>query len=100
LINRVPERGGWIGLSCLEASGLDVIGARVAGKIAGQPFVRSVRAAASYQASSEPRIHIGLGSHSAVEELSVTWPDGSVEAFGTRPAGANHRLVRGQGEVR
>jgi hypothetical protein len=100
LMNRVPQRGAWIGLSCVGANGVDVLGARVNGQIAGQPFVRHVRAAASYQASNEARIHIGLGSHTGVEELSVTWPDGSVEAFGSRPAGANHKLVRGQGQRR
>ena len=97
LLNRAPERGNWIGLSCVEPSGVDVLGARLEGRIAGRPFHRSVRAASSYQASNEPRIHLGLGAAESVEALRVTWPDGRVEEFGARPAGANHRLVRGSG---
>jgi hypothetical protein len=94
LINRAPARGNWIGISCASSEGADVIGARLEGTIRGKPFQRYVRAASSYQASNETRIHLGLGSADSVENLRVTWPGGQVQEFGARPAGANHRLVR------
>ena len=94
LINRAPARGNWIGLACASPEGADVIGARLEGTIRGKPFQRYVRAASSYQASNETRIHLGLGAADSVENLRVTWPGGQVQDFGARSAGANHRLVR------
>jgi hypothetical protein len=41
-----------------------------------------VRAAYSYLASNDPRVHLGLGTATRVDSLEVKWPDGTVETYG------------------
>ncbi|BDC52977.1 RNA-binding protein [Bryobacterales bacterium F-183] len=36
-------------------------------------------AASGYASSSDPRIHFGLGSKTAVKEVTITWPSGKVQ---------------------
>jgi hypothetical protein len=43
---------------------------------------RDVRAAYSYLASNDPRVHVGLGKETAVRDVRVRWPDGRRERFG------------------
>ena len=45
-----------------------------------------------------PRVHVGLGDVTRVEDVTVTWPDGSRESFGAFDAGATHALRRGAGQ--
>jgi Na+-translocating ferredoxin:NAD+ oxidoreductase RnfD subunit len=45
----------------------------------GRRFVRQVQAGSSYLSSEDPRIHFGLGSAKTVAELTVRYPDGSVQ---------------------
>jgi len=58
---------------------------------------RDVRAAYSYLASSDPRVHIGLGSETAVRDVIVRWPDGGQESFGDVAADRVTVLRRGTG---
>jgi hypothetical protein len=41
-----------------------------------------VRAAYSYLASNDPRVHVGLGQETVAREVSVLWPTGRRERFG------------------
>ena len=43
-------------------------------------------------------MHFGLGSEAEARDVRVRWPDGTVEAFGSRPAGSYHALKKGAGE--
>ncbi|MEZ6196435.1 MAG: FG-GAP-like repeat-containing protein [Planctomycetota bacterium] len=59
-------------------------------------FAREVRRQSSFQASSDPRVHFGLGSKPEVDHVEVRWPDGTREAF---PFAIDRysELVRGAG---
>ena len=61
--------------------------------------MRSVTAGFSYQSSSDPRAHFGLGAVDAVDRLVVRWPDGLEEEFPGTPVDRAIRLVRGEGEA-
>ena len=63
----------------------------------GRQITRDVRAAYSYQASNDPRVHVGLGEASQVEGVVVQWVDGTREAFGDFPADQFVTLKRGGG---
>ena len=41
--------------------------------------VREVHAGSSYLSSEDPRVHFGLGAQTAVKELIVRYPDGTVK---------------------
>jgi len=50
--------------------------------VAGRTIRRDVRAAYSYLASNDPRVHVGLGSETVLRDVSVLWPTGKRERFG------------------
>ena len=35
----------------------------------------------SYASSSDPRVHVGLGSSTSVDGVEVVWPDKTTESF-------------------
>jgi Na+-translocating ferredoxin:NAD+ oxidoreductase RnfD subunit len=53
--------------------------------------VREVHAGSSYLSSEDPRVHFGLGAQTAVKELIVRYPDGTVKI--TRDVGAVDRVL-------
>ncbi len=100
LRNRVAERGNWVGFRVLEASGRDALGAVVRLALGERRLRREVRSGYSYLAANDPRVHVGLGSADAVEDVEVQWVDGSRESFGRAAAGAWRTLRRGEGQAR
>ncbi len=97
LRNALSARGGWARLRVLDARGADALGARVRLVVAGSARTAVVRSAYSYDAASDPALHVGLGDAPAIERAEVTWVGGAREAFGPLAAGATHELRRGQG---
>jgi len=98
LLNRVPQRGSWVILDVRDAG--PAFGARLEVRSGDATRHLAVQAAESYQAASDARVHVGLGSQRSVDAVLVTWPDGSREEFGPLDVGAVHRLQRGSGSPR
>ena len=59
---------------------------------------RDVRAASSYLASNDPRVHVGLGGETMVRNVIVKWPNGVTERFGDLQADRIVVLHRGSGQ--
>ncbi len=97
--NAITERGSWVAFDLRDKGG-SPLHARVALHVNGRKGFRYARAAASYQASNDPRVHFGLGAQTIDKGVTVTWPDGSCEDFGNRAAQQIHVLRRGAGEAR
>jgi hypothetical protein len=81
----------------LDANGADALGARVALRVGERRLVFDVRAAYSYQASNDPRVHVALGAARRIDDVVVTWPDGERESFGAFEVGKAVALRRGTG---
>ena len=96
LHNVVKPRGHWIMLRVLE-HGRDALGAEVTMTVGSRTIRRDVRAAYSYLASNDPRVHVGLGQETLVRGVVVRWADGTREAFGDVPADRITVLGRGTG---
>ncbi len=96
LMNRA-KRGNWARFRVLAAVGRDAHGATVSTTVGPRRLSRDVQPSASYLASSDPRVHFGLGSASEARNVVVRWPGGVEEAFGDFPAGATYELHRGSG---
>ncbi len=79
----------------VEPNGRDSLGAEVTVMIGERQVTRTVRAAYSYLASNDPRVHIGLGPATKVTSIVVRWPNGASETFGDLDA---DRVVTLQGE--
>ena len=57
--------------------GRDAIGARIVIELPGKTLVRAAIPGQSYLSSNDPRVHIGLGRHSQINQIAVQWPDGT-----------------------
>ena len=86
LLNVVPNRGNWILFRVLDEHGRDAEGAALTIRVGDRTLRRDVRTAYSFQAANSPRVHVGLGAATEADGVTVRWPDGVVEDFGTQPA--------------
>lgn len=96
--NVAPKAGHWLLVRALDpALKRDALGATVRVRVGGATRAAFVLPGQSYCSSGDARAHFGLGPAAAFDEIEVTWPNGSVEAF---PGGAADRaltLSRGTG---
>ncbi len=98
--NDAPRRGHWLLVDAVDPRlNRRALGAVVHVHFAGRLLMRSVTAGFSYQSSSDPRAHFGLGEVAAVDRLVVRWPDGLEEEFPGTPADRALSLVRGEGRA-
>jgi len=83
LRNVVPNRGHWLSIRVLDEHGRDALGAELTLTIGTKRVRTDVRAAYSYMAGNDPRVHVGLGDATRVDQVQVRWPaHGAVESFG------------------
>ena len=61
--------------------------------------VDEVRSGGSYLSQNDLRLHFGLGSHSALEEVEITWPDGKNETIKNLTADRFYAVLEGAGVV-
>jgi hypothetical protein len=64
-----------------EVNGRAAIGAMLTLRSGEATYVRPLLRSYSYLASNDARVHFGLGDRESVDELTIRWPDGSVERF-------------------
>ena len=78
LRNRGADGQHWLMIRCLSSNGLsDAVGAKIIVTAGGKTRRRDVVINYSYASSCDPRIHFGLGNHSAADRVVVYWPDGA-----------------------
>jgi len=101
LRNVVADRGSFVALRVLDEHDRDALGVSVTATLGvDRTVVRTVRSDSSYCAANDPRVHLGLGTLDGVDEVIVTWLDGTSESFGRIPAGSRPTLRRGEGSAR
>jgi hypothetical protein len=89
-----PSPGHWISLKLQGTkSNRNAVGARVTLKAGGLTQVDEVHAGDSYLSHSDWRLHFGLGAATAVDEITVRWPNGAVEKIGKTPADQVLKIV-------
>ena len=84
LLRNVVNNGNhWIALRLIGGLGSprDAIGATVYVTANGFRQRGDVYSGASYGSSSDPRLHFGLGSATAVEKIEIHWPSGHNQAI-------------------
>jgi enediyne biosynthesis protein E4 len=91
LRNDSARRGAFFELRLLDRAGRDAYGASVRLRVGGKERVAEVRAASSYLATNDPRLHFGLGPAGGVERVEIRWPDGSTSTAG--PFEANRAVT-------
>ena len=80
-------------------SNRDGIGAEL--KLTAQDFARTEQrtGGSSYMSASDPRIHFGLGKHSKIDSLVITWPSGQIDKLTNIPTDQIIAVKEGQGIV-
>ncbi|MFQ5551298.1 MAG: CRTAC1 family protein, partial [Gemmatimonadales bacterium] len=82
LLRNTAAAGHWLLVKMLDpALRRDAYGATIAATVGSRTMRRLVAPGYSYQSSNDPRVHFGLGESTVVDELAVTWPDGTVERY-------------------
>jgi dUTPase len=88
LLLRNDTMGGhWITLR-LEGteSNRSAVGAKVTVEAAGKRHVAEVRSGGSYVSQNDLRVHIGLGTATTADRVTIRWPNGNIEAVGSLAA--------------
>ena len=80
-----------------EIGGGAVLNARITVAAGSRRWLREVRPHQSYQATSDPRVHFGLGAADRVDTLTVQWPDGRREQWRDIAADQIVTIERGAG---
>ena len=86
LLHNDSTAGNWLGLRVLTG-GRDAYGALVTVTVGGKKLVRHVHADGSYMSSSDPRIHVGLGTAQKPDSIEIRWPSGKKTTLADVPAG-------------
>ena len=87
LRNEVPSPGHWLRIKTIGSkSNRDGFGAKVEITVAGVTRYAEVRAGSSFESSSDPRVHFGLGAATKVDAITVRWPSGQVDKLGSEAA--------------
>lgn len=86
LLNRTAIENSWIGLSLTgNRSNRSAIGSKVRIQSCGRVQFESLGNGGSYLSRNDPRVHFGLGSCASVDNVVVTWPDGTKQTLRDPP---------------
>jgi hypothetical protein len=78
LLHNETAAGSWLTVICEdERGGTNPIGTAVTLKAGGRTQWRDIAAGDSFMSTHDPRPHFGLGTVETVDEVQVTWPDGT-----------------------
>jgi len=88
LLNRSADRNHWLLVKLVGVrSNRDGLGARLKATLAGGPALYNhATTSTGLSASSDPRVHFGLGAAQRVERLEIWWPSGIRQTLENVPA--------------
>ncbi len=80
LHNECVSTGHWLGIKLIGSkSNRDGYGAVLTLTAGNKKYVQYCHADGSYESSSDPRVHFGLGKAKRIDKLEIVWPSGIVE---------------------
>ncbi len=101
LHNQSTTPGHWIRLELRGArSNRDAVGAKVTLRLGERKLVRHRKGGGSYCSACDPRLLIGLGAASRVDQIEIRWPSGLVETLGPLHADRGYLIIEGQKQAR
>jgi hypothetical protein len=96
LRNEVPSPGHWLRIKTIGGkSNRDGFGAKIEVTVEGSTRYAEVRTGSSFESSSDPRVHFGLGAATRVDAIVIRWPSGQVDKLG--PTAIDQELVVQEG---
>ncbi len=76
----------------------DAVGTQIKLKIGEREFVAGQLSGDGFQCSNERCVTFGVGNAGQVDEVIVTWPDGSTEKLGNIRPGKDYLIIQGAGQ--
>jgi len=100
LRNESPAVGHWLRIKMVGTeSNRDGFGARIEITVNGVTQYGELRSGSSFESSSDPRLHFGLGSAIRVDGGVIRWPSGRVDKFGQEDGDQELVVEEGRGVV-
>lgn len=100
LTNHTQDSGSRITFLLKSTRGArDAIGASVTVTMEQRKVWAQLTAGDGYMCSNERQISFGTGATSTVKDVTVNWPSGVVENFGSLQSNQNHLLIEGAGQA-
>jgi hypothetical protein len=102
LRNQATKGNHWLGIKLVgKVANIDAIGARVTWKAGALKRTRLKLGGGSFLSSHDPRMVLGIGAHTRVDQLEIHWPPPStlVERFTDVPVDRYICIVEGNGIV-
>jgi hypothetical protein len=98
LVNRGSDQGERIAFKLIgRQNSRDAVGAVLRFDAGGRQRTLWCLSGNGYMCSNEQILRAGLGDASQVENVTVTWQDGSVDEIGTLDANSEYVIVQGDG---
>ena len=98
--NIVKDPGNWCLIRVLDEHGRDSLGGVLTARLGDRQITRPIQSAHSYFAANDPRVHVGMGPQTKLQDVEVIWLDGHHELFGDLKANQMYELQRGKGSLR
>jgi enediyne biosynthesis protein E4 len=102
LRNQATKGNHWLGIKLVgKLANIDAVGARVTWKAGTLKRTRLKLGGGSFLSSHDPRMVLGIGAHTRVDQLEIHWPSPStlVERFTDLPVDRYICIVEGNGIV-
>jgi hypothetical protein len=80
-------------------SNRDAVGARVTIEADGRKLVRHRKGGGSYLSASDPRLLIGLGPATKVDQVEIRWPSGLVQQLSPLEVDRGYLVTEGDGKA-
>jgi len=100
LKNNAARGNNWLGVK-LEGVNCnrDAVGARISWSAGGRKRSRLKNSGGSYLSSHDPRVVLGIGTATKIDELEIRWPGPSkqIDKFTNLPINQYIRVVEGKG---
>lgn len=102
LMNARPNstRSRSIRFRVLNEHDRDAFNARVSARVGERLVTQRVQTDGSYLSAHDPHLHFGVGEALEVDDVSVTWVDGSKETFGSYRTNGVYTLRKGSSNER
>lgn len=100
LHNESQQTGHWLGVNLIGTQcNRDGYGAVLTLVAGGKKYIRECQSCGSYLSASDKRVHFGLGSATAADTLTITWPGGHVDTIQNVAADRYVTVKEGSGIV-
>jgi enediyne biosynthesis protein E4 len=80
-------------------SNRDAIGATITISCAGRQRIGQRTGGGSYQSSSDPRIHFGLGEATRIDSVEIRWPSGRIDRHGSLDGDRQYLIREGEAPI-